>query len=53
MKQRYFRLPWSRLRRSARSLYREVVRELDDPQAVVSDRRLKRSQLKLALRRAA
>lgn len=49
-KQKYFRLPWSRMRRSARGLYRQVMSELQEADEALHDRRIKRQQVKLVLR---
>ena len=49
-KQRYFRLPWQRQKRlSPRALYRMLLRELPAQEALC-DRRLKRQEIKKALR---
>lgn len=46
MKQRYFRLPWSRNKYSQRKLYRLLLIELTDVEECLTDRRLKRLQTK-------
>jgi hypothetical protein len=50
MKQRYFRLPWSRLRLSQRRLYRLALTELQERSECLTDRRVKRLEVKHQLK---
>lgn len=50
MKQRYFRLPWSRLRYSGRSLYRLALSDMQEASEALKDRRCTRQEAKVRLR---
>lgn len=50
MKQRYFRLPWCRLRLTQRGLFRILLRELQEESECLTDRRMKRLAVKRQLK---
>lgn len=50
MKQRYFRLPWSRHKYSQRALFRLLLAELTEVSECLIDRRSKRLQVKQQLK---